>query len=144
MSDRLNAQPRWRAVTAPQRAVRLCCLAVAAASAGGLVTLSSPEPSQADDDVSSVTVAWAGGNGVELQAFQPDRDPDSVHYEDFADVEVTVDQTTGLVDQVVTVEVTGMPGRQRRSGLPSGVPNSGRTSSRPSSVGAIRRRRTST
>jgi hypothetical protein len=45
-----------------------------------------------------------------LQQFQPDRDPASVHYGDFENVQVSVSKTTDLVDESVTVTVTGMPG----------------------------------
>ncbi|WP_129783842.1 hypothetical protein [Promicromonospora panici] len=88
---------------------------VTLASAGGLVALYAPSDARAagEGTDSAVTVKWAGGNG-DLQRFQPDRShmvdnaDGSGHWEDFKDLEVTVSQTEGLIDQTVTVTATGM------------------------------------
>jgi hypothetical protein len=89
-------------------------LAVVAASALGLAGLPGQEAAVAADGDSAVTVAWASGNSVDLQQYQPERDPESIHYPDFKDVKVTVSRTQGLTDEVVQVTVSGMPGATRR------------------------------
>jgi hypothetical protein len=86
---------------------------LAVASAAGLLSVSTPSPGQAAPTDDAVTIAWAGGNTPGLQQFQPDRDSASVHYGDFQNVQVTVSKTTDLVDEAVTVTVTGMPGGTR-------------------------------
>jgi hypothetical protein len=90
--------------------VRGISLVLAVASAAGLAGLSAPAPAQAAGGDSAVTVAWAGGNADALQQYQPERDTASVHYGDFKDVTVTVPRTTDLVDEALTVTVSGMPG----------------------------------
>jgi ABC-type phosphate transport system substrate-binding protein len=83
-------------------------LALALAAGAGLAALPGPRAVAADD--SAVTIAWAGGNPADLQQYQPDRDPSSIHHQDFENVRVTVSRTRDLVDEAVTVTVTGMPG----------------------------------
>jgi hypothetical protein len=85
-------------------------MALAAGSALGLIAVASPTVSVADDAGRPVTVAWSGGNDAWLQEFQPERDPESIHYEDFENVEVTVSRTEDLVDEVLSVRLTGMTG----------------------------------
>jgi hypothetical protein len=96
------------------RTISVLSAIVTLASAGGLVALYAPSEARAAGDTdSAVTVKWAGGNG-ELQQFQPDRSDmvdnadGSGHWEDFKDLDVTVSQTEGLIDQVVTVTASGM------------------------------------
>jgi hypothetical protein len=59
---------------------------------------------------SAVTISWAGDNAASVQKYQPVRDTGSSHYADFKNLKVSVDQTSDLVDQTVTVNITGMPG----------------------------------
>jgi hypothetical protein len=96
------------------RTISVLGAVVALASAGGLVALSAPSDAEAaGPEDSAVTLRWAGGNG-DLQRYQPDRshmvdDADgSGHWDDFKDLEVTVSQTEGLIDQAVTVTASGM------------------------------------
>lgn len=101
------------AQTRAARLVRWVGLAVAASSAAGLVALSAPTEARAAADDAAVTVAWSGQTG-DLAQYQPDRDPASRHYGDFKDVGVTVSRTEDLVDEAVSVTVTGMPGATRQ------------------------------
>jgi hypothetical protein len=94
-------------------------LAVVLGSGAGLAVVPGSKATAAED--SAVTVVWAGGNGPELQQYQPARDPASVHYEDFADVRVTVARTRDLGDEVVGVTVAGMPGATRQLAQHSGA-----------------------
>ncbi|MDR2378643.1 MAG: hypothetical protein LBD70_04370 [Bifidobacteriaceae bacterium] len=72
---------------------------------------------------SALTVAWAGGNGADLQQYQPSRDPSSAYFEEFKDLAVTVSRTRDLVDEAVTVTVTGMPGPSVRLADYYGTPH---------------------
>ncbi|MDR2453601.1 MAG: hypothetical protein LBD51_03405, partial [Bifidobacteriaceae bacterium] len=101
-----GGQGAGRALAA--RVVTTGGLALALACGLGLAVLPGGAATAAAD--SSLTLSWAGGNPADVQEYQPARDPESVHYQDFKDVQVTVSQTQDLVDQVVQVEVTGMPG----------------------------------
>lgn len=110
------------------RAISVLSAVVTLASAGGLVALYVPSEARAAGETeSAVTVEWAGGNG-DLQRFQPDRsgmvdDADgSGHWDDFKDLEVTVSQTEGLIDQAITVSAAGMPPTERDFGA-GGVRN---------------------
>jgi hypothetical protein len=87
-------------------------LALALAAGIGLAALPGPRAEAADH--SEITVAWPGGNSPDLQQYQPQRDPSSIHYQDFENVRVTVSKTRDLTDEAVTVTVTGMPGASQR------------------------------
>ncbi|HAM44107.1 MAG TPA: hypothetical protein DCM67_03650 [Propionibacteriaceae bacterium] len=58
---------------------------------------------------SALSVAW-NADTSRAAAYQPARDATSKHYQDFKNLTVSVDQTKDLIDQTVTVKVTGMPG----------------------------------
>ncbi len=58
---------------------------------------------------SSVTVKWTGDRSS-ASAFQPTRDESSPHFPEFANLAITVAQTTGVVDQALRVSVTGFAG----------------------------------
>lgn len=105
------------------RTISVLSAIVTLASAGGLVALYAPSDARAAGETDSVvTVKWAGGNG-DLQRFQPDRshmvgDADgSGHWDDFEDLEISVSQTEGLIDQAVTVTASGMAPSARPNNL---------------------------
>ncbi len=83
-----------------------CCLLAGMGFAGGAPTAKAAGSS-------SVTVSWTGGNAASVQKYQPTRDSSSSHYADFKYLKVSVDQTSDLVDQTITVNVTGMPGNTK-------------------------------
>jgi hypothetical protein len=93
-------------------------LTLALASGIGLAAVPAPSAQAAED--SAVTVVWAGGNAADLQALQPERDPASIHYQDFKDLKVTVSRTQDLVDEALAVRVEGMPGPTRSLSLERG------------------------
>mgnify|MGYP000594883808 FL=1 len=55
---------------------------------------------------SALTVQWVG-DASSASSVQPDRLPSSAHYSEFKDIKVVVSQTTGLIDQVIRVNVSG-------------------------------------
>jgi len=60
-------------------------------------------------DPSALTINWEGDTSS-AASFQPDRLPASPHYSEFRNLRVAVSQTTGLIDQVVRVDVSGFAG----------------------------------
>ncbi|MDR2254179.1 MAG: hypothetical protein LBD97_10075, partial [Bifidobacteriaceae bacterium] len=91
-------------------------LALTIASGVGLAAL-APGAAGAETpaaDSSAVTVAWFDEPDAELRQYQPARDPSSAHHAEFKDLRVTVSRNSDLVDEAVTVTVTGMPGPTRR------------------------------
>lgn len=109
MSQLVDRRPRTWA-----RNMGAMALAVPLVIAVGLVAATVPGSAAhaATGEDSEVTVAWAGGNDADIQQYQPDHAAlegnGSGHWDDFKDVEVTVSQTRGLIDQVVTVTATGL------------------------------------
>lgn len=75
---------------------------------------------QAQSASSAVTVSWANP-GSAVAGYQPKRDTASKHYDDFKNLKVSVDQTRDLVDQTVTVDITGMPGQTQTVKTPGGA-----------------------
>ncbi|WP_460945237.1 hypothetical protein [Okibacterium endophyticum] len=75
----------------------------------GVGTATPPAHAASETTDSAITVSWQGDTGPAAQ-FQPARDTKSIHYQDFENVTVQVSQTSDLVDQVVVVDVNGMPG----------------------------------
>ncbi|HWH25617.1 MAG TPA: hypothetical protein VNT53_03100 [Pseudolysinimonas sp.] len=55
---------------------------------------------------SSLTVKWVNDTSTAASS-QPTRDPSSPHYAEFKNISVTVNQTTGIIDQAITVNVSG-------------------------------------
>lgn len=115
-------------MTTPQRfrlragLARLGVLTLLAASAAlGLTQAAAPAPASATGATdSAASIKWAGGNDPSLQKYQVDHatllsdgnggDNGSGHWSDFKNLEVTVSQTAGLIDQAVTVSVKGFSG----------------------------------
>lgn len=88
---------------------------VAALSALGLVAVlvaAAPGAGAADQTASALTVRW-NGDTSDAAAFQPTRDPASIHFGDFDDLSVRVSKTKNLTDEVIGVTVSGMPGPTR-------------------------------
>lgn len=93
--------------------------AVAALSALGLVAVlvaAAPGADAAGESGSAISVRW-NGDTSSASAFQPERDPASIHFGDFDDVQVDVTKTKGLTDEVIGVTVSGMPGPTREIAL---------------------------
>lgn len=80
--------------------------AIIAGGAGGASV------AQAESGSSALQVSW-NGDKSSAASYQPARDATSKHFDDFKNLSVSVDQTKDLIDQTVTVTVTGMPGRTR-------------------------------
>ncbi|GGH51122.1 hypothetical protein [Microbacterium album] len=101
-----------------QRATAIAAAVLAVAGSG--LILGAPPAEATTPAASPVTVKWAGGNDPELQRYQPDRAhmvdnaDGSGHWNDFKDLEITVDQTKGLIDQAVTVRARGMKPTERQ------------------------------
>ena len=86
---------------------RIACLMLAAASVVGMFFVVPGSATKASADTSSVlTVKWAGDTGS-ASAFQPTRSASSVHYQGFKNISVTVDQTSGLTNQALQVDIAG-------------------------------------
>ncbi|GAA3819133.1 hypothetical protein [Cellulomonas soli] len=119
------------------RAIAATGLVLALVSATGLVLVATPGTARAAAGPdSSVTVGWADGSvrvgadatatAAEIAAANPDhaaltsdgegKDAGSGHWDDFKDLTVTVLQTTGLIDQTVTVTASGMAATARQPG----------------------------
>lgn len=105
----------------PAHGLRLAAALAACALAAGLAGV-PVAATAADDAGSSLTVSWLNDDS-RAAALQPSRAHTSLsqamgrtgeitnpHYDDFKGLEVTVSQTEGLADQVIQVEVEGMPG----------------------------------
>lgn len=93
----------------PRRAVavRFAAMAlVAVFAAGAMVFTSEVGALPASAAESALTVSWVGDSSSAAE-YQPDRLPSSPHYEDFDSLEVTVSQTSGIVDQTIRVSVSG-------------------------------------
>jgi len=60
-------------------------------------------------DPSALTINWEGDTSS-AASFQPDRLPASPHYSEFRNLRVEVSNTTGLIDQAITIKVTGFAG----------------------------------
>ena len=92
--------------------VRIASAGMVAVALGGLVAVGPLQDRSADAAVASaapVTVAWQGDGSI-ASSYQPPRDSSSPHYNDFDTLEVTVAQTSGLIDQTVRVSVSGFAG----------------------------------
>lgn len=92
------------------RLVQLASMGLVAVSAAAMLTVQQDTPAQATETGSAVTLNWAGDNADSLQQYQPERDPKSIHYDDFDRLSVSVSQTRDLTDQVVQVRVAGFDG----------------------------------
>ncbi|MDR3361027.1 MAG: hypothetical protein LBO20_10400, partial [Bifidobacteriaceae bacterium] len=112
----------WARAKRRRLARRVMAASLALAVAAGVGLALAPAAPSAAADVSAVTVAWAGGNPAEVQQYQPVRDPASPHHPEFKDLQVTVSKTADLVDEAVTVTVSGMPGPSLRLTDSYGVP----------------------
>jgi hypothetical protein len=118
------------------RATAAAGLVLALVSSTGLVLAATADVAgAAADPDSSVTITWADGTvrvgadatatAAEIAAANPDhaastsdgngKDAGSGHWDDFSDLTVTVSQTTGLIDQTVTVTASGMDATVRRN-----------------------------
>ncbi|KRE23024.1 hypothetical protein [Agromyces sp. Soil535] len=89
--------------------VRLCALAVAAAAAVGLVLVDpavATTASAASEEAPEITVKWVGDDSS-AASVQPERDPSSPHFGDFAGLSASVSQITHLRDQAVQVRIEG-------------------------------------
>lgn len=100
-----NAQGRRRGLVTRAIAAALAALALA-----GMIVAAPTQaaPAQAETE-SDVTVKWLDDSSA-AKDFQPDRLPSSPHYNEFKDVQISVSQTTGIIDQAVRVSVTGFAG----------------------------------
>ncbi|NEM90801.1 hypothetical protein [Galbitalea soli] len=109
---RVTRRARHAATVPPvQRVVRAACIAVAALSAIALSLTIPPGDSASAQAASAVTVKWAGDTGS-AAGYQPARDSSSPFYQEFKNISVTVDQTSGLADQAIQVDVSGFAGTQ--------------------------------
>lgn len=92
---------------------------VAVMSALGLIALqiaAAPDATAAGETDSALTIHW-NGDTSDAAEFQPQRNPESIHFGDLANVQVTVSKTKNLTDEVVGVTVRGMPGPTREVAL---------------------------
>lgn len=99
-------------------ALAAAAVAFALVAASGIGLSASVARAQSSD--SSVKLTWANPASAYAK-YQPTRDQTSKHYDDFAKLTVSVDQTRDLVDQTVTVSITGMPGQTQTVKTPGGA-----------------------
>lgn len=103
------------------RLFRIACLLVVVASVAGLF-LTNPGSAHADPATSSaLTVAWANDSST-ASAYQPPRDTSNVHYSSLKNISVTVDETSGVGDQAVGVQVTGFAATKSATDAFTGTP----------------------
>lgn len=94
----------------PAPLARIAAFALALLAVAGFAIVGPVQPSaDAAAPSSAVTVKWNGDTSAAAQ-YQPDRLPSSAHFGDFDQLELTVSQTTGLLDQAIRVSVTGFAG----------------------------------
>ena len=99
--------PRPRVRISRADAVRGVSLAVVTLAVAGLVSLNSIGKQNADAATatsSALTVKWLADDSS-VAADQPKRDSASGHYSEMKDLSITVSQTSGLIDQAVSVSV---------------------------------------
>jgi hypothetical protein len=99
--------PRPRARFSRAGVVRGVSLAIVALAVAGLVSLNSFGKQSADAATatsSAVTVKWLSDDSS-VAAVQPPRDATSPHYNEMKNLSITVSQTSGLIDQAVSVSV---------------------------------------
>ncbi|TXN31065.1 hypothetical protein [Lacisediminihabitans profunda] len=86
---------------------RIACLVLAAGSVVGMFLVAPGSATLARADASSaITVKWANDSSS-ASSFQPARDPASVHYAGFKNLAVKIEQTTGITNQALQVDISG-------------------------------------
>ena len=91
---------------------RIAFATMAAVGFGGLVAVAPTTPvasASATSAPTPITVTWDGDTSS-ARDFQPQRDPNSPHYNEMRNISVTVNQTEDLIDQAVRVNISGFAG----------------------------------
>ncbi len=96
-----------------QRTVAARLISGALAFAFGAAIAVSPvlpaQSSKAVDTPSSLTVKWLGDTSS-AAGYQAPRNANSPHYNEMKNIQITVSQTTQIIDQAVRISVTGFAG----------------------------------
>ncbi len=106
MRDMDDAVRAARRASVGSRVVRLLCALVVVASSVGLFLTTPGTAGAASASGAPLTVTWANDTSA-ASSYQPARSASSVHYSSLKNISVTVDQTSGVGDQAVGVQVTG-------------------------------------
>ncbi len=103
------SSPRPRVRFSRAGVVRAVSLAIVALAVAGLVSLDSIGRQSADAAAatsSALTVKWLADNSSAATE-QPARDVSSGHFGEMKNLSISVSQTSGLIDQAISVSVTG-------------------------------------
>ena len=117
--------PRSHARLSRASVVRGVSLAVVALAIGGFISLNALGRQSADASAatsSAVTVNWLA-DASSAATFQPARDPQSPHYGEMKDLSISVSQTSGLIDQAISVSVKNFATGVGTQSTPIGAQN---------------------
>lgn len=117
--------PRSHASLSRASVVRGVSLAVVALAIGGLVSVNALGLQNADASSatsSAITVNWLA-DGSAAAAFQPTRNAQSAHYNEMKNLSISVTQTSGLIDQAVSVSVKSFATGSGTQSSPIGAQN---------------------